>query len=366
METDPVEEIPDSLSEFRAQYLDYREGLRDHAPSTKRLKRRDRAAAAAFVQALQDAAGIDPYASRPSTEHLLARMERTPAVAAVPAVSASSSSVALSDAERTAQLRKLVPWDKATKRGWIPKDDLDAAERAACDLLEIAHLGEQPRFAYAARRTNHREQLTAEQMAWLGRVRQIARTQHTPRYNVQELATVAKRLPSELQDGPGSMSRAVELLAECGVRVVFCEGLPGGKLAGAVTFPPTGGPVIGLTTRGDRFDSIVYTLLHECAHLTLGHIDEQSGPILDNDDHPRVVEDPREQEANEQASRWLFPTGLNILAAYQDIDAAARQHSVHPSIIAGHIQHEADNWRMLNEYRCNVRSELRAAGLLST
>ena len=151
-----------------------------------------------------------------------------------------------------------------------------------------------------------------------------------------------------------------------GVRVVFCEGLPGGRLAGAVTFPPTGGPVIGLTTRGNRFDSVVYTLLHECAHLTLGHIDEQSGPILDNDDHPRVVEDPREQEANEQASRWLFPTGLNILAAYQDIDAAARQHSVHPSIIAGHIQHEADNWRMLNEYRCNVKSELRAAGLLST
>ena len=361
-----MEEIPDSLSEFRAQYLDYREGLRDHAPSTKRLKRRDRAAAAAFVQALQDAAGIDPYASRPSIEHLLARMERTPAVAAVPAVSAPSPSVALSDAERTAQLRKLVPWDKATKRGWIPKNDLDEAERAACDLLEIAHLGEQPRFAYAARRTNHREQLTAEQMAWLGRVRQIARTQHTPRYNVQGLATVAKRLPSELRDGPGSMKRAVELLAECGVGVVFCEGLPGGKLAGAVTFPPTGGPVIGLTTRGDRFDSVVYTLLHECAHLKLGHIDEQSGPILDNDDHPRVVEDPREQEANDQASRWLFPTGLNILAAYQDIDAAARQHSVHPSIVAGHIQHEADNWRMLNEYRCNVRSELRAAGLLST
>ena len=153
-------------------------------------------------------------------------------------------------------------------------------------------------------------------MAWLGRVRQIARTQQASRYDVQELATVAKCLPSEMQEGPGAMGRAVELLAECGVRVVFCEGLPGGKLAGAVTVPPTGGPVIGLTTRGDRFDSVVYTLLHECAHRTLGHIDEQSGPILDNEDHVRVAEDPREREANGQASRWLFPNRLNIAEAH--------------------------------------------------
>ena len=227
---------PDNLSKFRAAYLDYLEGDRDEPPSQDRLSDNERRIAQTFIQSSADAAGIDPYASRPSVEHLLARIEPGPAVAAVHAVPAPQSAVALSDAERTAQLRKLVPWDKATKRGWIPKNDLDAAEAAACDLLEVPHLGEQPRFAYAARRSNHREQLTAEQMAWLGRVRQIARTRHTPRYDVQELATVAKRLSSELQDGPRSMRQAVELLAECGVRVVFCEGLPGGKLAGAVTF----------------------------------------------------------------------------------------------------------------------------------
>ena len=360
-----MDEMPDTISEFRTQYLDYREGHRDQAPSTKRLKGQDRAAAEAFIQALDDAAGVDPHASRPSIEQLLARMNETPPVAAVPAVSAAQPAVALSGAERTARLRELLPWDKATKRGWIPTKDLDAAERAACDLLEIAHLREQPRFAYAARRTNHREQLTVEQMAWVGRIRQIARTKQVPSYEAQELATVARRLPSELQQGPGAMTRAVELLAGCGVRVVFCEGLPGGKLAGAVTFPD-GGPVIGLTTRGDRFDSVVYTLLHECAHLTLGHIDGQSGPILDNEDHARASDDPREQQANDQASCWLFPSGLDISTAYQDINAAARRHSVHPSIVAGHIQHEASNWRILNEHRCNVRQELRAAGLLST
>ena len=344
-------EMPNTLSEFRTQYLDYREGLRYHAPSTKRLKDRDRAAAETFAQVLQDAAGIDPCASRPSIETLLARMERTPA--------------ALSAVRRMARLHELLPWDKAVKRGWVPKDP-DAAVPAACDLLEIPHLDEQPRFAYAARRSNHRERLTTEQIAWLGRIRQIARTQSTPLYNAQELERVAMRLPSELQDGPSAMGRAVELLAECGVRVVFCEGLPGGKLAGAVTFSPAGGPVIGLTTLGDRFDSVVFTLLHECAHLTLGHIDEQSGPILDNEDHARVSEDPQEQQANDQASRWLFPHGLDIAAAYRDIDAAALQHSVHPSIVVGHLQHAAKNWWIFNKYRCSVRSALRAEGLLAT
>ena len=361
-----MDEMPDNLNEFRTQYLDYREGLRGQAPSTRRLTGPDRAAAEAFIQALEDTAGIDPYASRPSIEQLLARIQRQPATAAFAAESAPAPSVALSDSARSDRLRAVLPLVKARKRGWVPKAGLEETEAAVCDLLEIAHLGEQPRFAYAARRSNHRERLTLEQQAWLGRIRQIARAQQTPRYSVQELERVARRLPGELKDGPSAMRRAVELLAECGVRVVFCEGLPGGRLAGAVTFPPTGGPVIGLTTRGDRFDSVVYTLLHECAHLALGHIDEQSGPILDNEDHAQAADDPREQQANDQATRWLFPDGLDIPTAYQDVNAAARRHSVHPSCVAGHIQHEADNWRMLNEYRCKIREELKAAALLST
>ena len=366
MEKDPVDEMPDTISEFRTQYLDYREGHRDQAPSSKRLKGQDRAAAEAFIQALDDAAGVDPYASRPSIEQLLARMNQTLPVAAVPAASAAQPAVALSDAERRAQLRRALPLSKVRSRGWIPSTkDLDITEAAVCDLLEIPHLGEQPPFAYAARRSNTHEPITAEQVAWLGRVRKVAQIRQTPPYDISKLESAAGRVPRALRDGPRAMQRAVDLLAGCGVRVVFCQGLPGGKLAGAVTFLPDGGPAIGLTTRGDRFDSVVYTLLHECAHLTLGHIDAQSGPILDDENHAEASEDEREQQANDQATRWLFPGGLNIAAACRNIEAAAKRHSVHPSCVAGHIQHVADNWKMLNEHRCNVRDELEAVGLLS-
>ena len=356
---------PDNLSKFRAAYLDYLESDGLERPSQDRLSDKERRIAQAFIQSTADATGIDPYASRPSTEQLLARIQRAAPIAAFSAGPAAPSPVALSDAARMEWLRKSLPLDKAMRRGWIPKTDLDAAETAACDLLEIAHRGAESPFAYAARRSNQDGPLTLEQKAWLGRIRQIARTRHTPPFDPEALAASARRLPRELQGGPSGLNRAVELLALSGVRLVFCQGLPGGRLAGAVTILPDGGPVIGLTTRGDRFDRVVYTLLHECAHLTFRHITAESGPILDDEDHARTPEDEREQEANDQASRWLFPRGLDIAAALTDIVAAARRHTVHPSCVAGYIQHEADNWRILNEYRCNVRGELQAAGLLS-
>lgn len=356
---------PDNFSEFRAAYLDYLEGDRAEPPSQDRLSDKERPAAQAFIQATEDAAGIDPYATRPSVEQLLARIERRPAVAAIRAVPAAQTS-ALSDAERRSQLRKVLPLAKVRSQGWIPSTkDLGVIEAAVCELLEIPHLGEQPPFAYAARRSNTHEPITPEQTAWLGRVRKIAQTQQTPQYDAAGLESAAAHLPRAVRDGPSKMRRAVDLLAGCGVRLVFCKGLPGGKLAGAVTFLPDGVPVIGLTTRGDRFDSVVYTLLHECAHLTLGHIDPQSGPILDDENHATATEDEREREANNQATRWLFPHGLNIAAAIRDIDATAKRHAVHPSCVAGHIQHVADNWKMLNQYRYNARADLRAAGLLS-
>ena len=61
---------PETLSKFRAAYLDYREGLVGEPPSFERLSGRDRRTAEAFIESAQAAAGIDPYASRPSLEQL--------------------------------------------------------------------------------------------------------------------------------------------------------------------------------------------------------------------------------------------------------------------------------------------------------
>lgn len=360
-----MEKGPLSLSEFRQQYLDYREGKRDTAPSTDGLETADQRAADEIVQLLDEATGVDPRASGPSIEQLLVRLQRAPVVAPVPpAVGAPPAKVPPAEIRRE-RLQRVVPLQKATTRGWLPRGALDDVEAAVRDLLEVDDLSDDPPFAVAARRSNQEEPISAEQRAWLGRIRQIARQRTVPEYEPRELEAVAARLPSVLQDGPRAIPRAVELLAEAGVRVVFCEGLPGGRLAGAVTLMPDSGPVIGLTTRGDRFDGVAFTLLHECAHLVRGHIGPDSPPLLDDESHARDQDDPREIEANELASRWMFPSGLDIAAAYDDIEAAAHRHRVHPSCVAGRIQHESGDWKMLREHRCKVRDDLKELDLLA-
>ena len=148
---------------------------------------------------------------------------------------------------------------------------------------------------------------------------------------------------------------------------MFAEGLPGGKLAGAVTFLSDERPTIGLTTIGDRFDSLVFTLLHECAHLTLGHIGPQTEAIIDENvpQGNTRSENPDEAAANRQASEWLFPNGFHTKTVNaQTILHTAAQHSVHPSCVIGRIQHDTQNWSLHRASIPKVRDGLKAAGLI--
>ena len=62
----------DDLSKFRDAFLDYLEGDRDEPPALEDLPGEQRRAAEAFIESITAARGVDPYASRPSSEELLA------------------------------------------------------------------------------------------------------------------------------------------------------------------------------------------------------------------------------------------------------------------------------------------------------
>ena len=278
----------------------------------------------------------------------------------------AANRVDLTPVARRARLRNVIPLAEVRSRGWIPDTrDLDETESAVCCLLEIESLEEKPAFALAARRLNRMEPITIKQSAWLGRVRRVAEAQQVERFDAEALGALAPRLPRMLRDGPDELARLPALLGECGVCLVFCEGLRGGKLDGAVTFLGDGRPVIGLTTRNNRFDSLLFTLLHECAHLTLGHITPQSGAILD-DDVTEAKTDPDEIAADEQASTWLFPGKLRIRStSVSEIVQAATDHNVHPSVVIGQIQRLTDNWSLHRAHIPRVRPTLLDEGLMS-
>ena len=67
----------DDLRRFKDAYLDYLEGDRDEAPALEDLPGEQRRAAEAFIESITAARGVDPYASRPSIEQLLAWRSQT-------------------------------------------------------------------------------------------------------------------------------------------------------------------------------------------------------------------------------------------------------------------------------------------------
>ena len=281
----------------------------------------------------------------------------------------SATSQDMTPVARRARLRGRLPLAEVRSRGWIPDStDLDVTEAAVCELLEVPSLDDPCQFLIAARRSNTDEPVSDKQVAWLGHVRQMAEKQDVGEYNRSALESLAADLPRAAQAGPDVLPRLPGLLGECGVCLVFAEGLRGGKLDGAVTVLRDERPVIGLTTRGNRFDSVLYTLLHECAHLTLGHV----GPGPDtpttiyDDDLFEESEDAREQEADEQVSEWLFPGGFQCSSmSVPSIVEAATHYEVHPSVVIGHIHYETKKFHLHRSQIPKAKPTLEYAGLLS-
>lgn len=276
------------------------------------------------------------------------------------------AAVSPSPIARRARLRELIPLAKARSRAWLSTtDDLDRLESEVCDFLEMSSIYDSPSFALAARRSNSSDPISPEQVAWLAHIRTVARSHQVAPLDLSALEVVAGELPKRAAAGPSVLVEVPALFAECGVVIVFAEGLPGGKLDGAVSFLDGGQPVIGLTTRGDRFDSVLFTLLHECAHLTLQHITPDGQSIMD-DDVVATQTDPNEVAANDQASAWLFPGGFRIESpSIPSIVGASQLYGVHPSVVVGQVQRQTQNWSRYRSKIPKVRPYLLEAGLLS-
>ncbi len=236
---------------------------------------------------------------------------------------------------RLARLREKVPLRELRKRGWIrDTDDIDGLESEVVELLRPLEVAD---FAAAARKTDADVPFTPEQRAWLARVVQRAASRDVKPFDrvaLIELANDLRRLqPDEL---PGLEQR----LWGCGVVLVVEAQLPGSKLDGASIRTLSGASIIGMTTRGDRFDIFVWTLLHEIAHLVLGHVDIAS--IRLDEDLGAGEESVKEKEANDQADRWLFPDGFTTPPppySMASVVRAASSYGVHFSLLAGRLQH---------------------------
>lgn len=141
-------------------------------------------------------------------------------------------------------------------------------------------------------------------------------------------------------------------LASKGIILVTERHLQGTYLDGAAMLLESGNPVIGLTLRYDRLDNFFYVLFHELGHV-FQHLFQSLG--LDFfDEEGSNVSDELEVEADKFAlnsliseENWDSCLSRYLLTEISVVNDANRL-GVHPSIVAGRIRKERNNYLILN------------------
>ena len=270
---------------------------------------------------------------------------------------AKSNRGPVTEVTRRSRLRSRVPVAELRQRGWLPDtNDIGSLEGAVKDLLGISDLDAEPQFAVAARRSDAAVSFSPQQTAWLARLRLVAHTRAVAAFDPSSVCELAGNLVHLIHD-PTDLGQLEGWLAEAGVILVTLLPLKSSKLDGAVMMLDNGSPVIGLTSRGDRMDGYVFTLLHELAHLCLGHL-EAGAVRADEDIITATGLDGSEAEANQQASEWIIPEETPLPAGRPSMATVlqiAGRHRIHASFVIGRVQRTRQDWGLLRRSIPRVR-----------
>lgn len=241
---------------------------------------------------------------------------------------------------RRRQLYELLPVNDLIRRGWVRDgESIEELESAIYAFVggDPARIVPSVSFRHTAARTPEH----AAQVAWVLRVQQLAAQQRVPRF---DRAKLAEALPAirALAATAEQLAAIPSLLNTLGIRFVILPALPKTFIDGAVCDVDTT-PTIALTLRYDRIDSFWFTLMHELAHLVLGH----TALHLDRMDDDTQQCEAQEVAANEQARGWLinqqalktFIARVKPYFAKEKVIRFAAEQHVHPGIVVGQLMY---------------------------
>ena len=160
---------------------------------------------------------------------------------------------------------------------------------------------------------------------------------------------------SRFEHGP---RLAHEYLADIGIVLVIEDHFKKTYLDGAAMLDGDT-PVVALTLRHDRIDNFWFALIHELVHVDK-HLNPSHLFIADNlDDKTRSSLE--ETEADAGAREALIPltewdnSAVKINPTVKNAMLLADKLRIHPSIVAGRVRYETENWRLLNGLTAEVR-----------
>jgi HTH-type transcriptional regulator/antitoxin HigA len=262
-----------------------------------------------------------------------------------------------------AKLRSQFPVREIIKRGWIPaSENAETLQSNVYRFWVIESEDERPKLAYAAKKSAADSPLTRVQEAWLLRVIHLARGMPIPPFNEGLLRSKLDEIHACMIE-PQEIRRIPSLLAECGVRLVIVEPLPGSAIDGVTTWLDPKSPVIGLSLLRDRIDNFWFVLRHEIEHVL--RKDGRSFPVVDQFDaeNQNPNKSAEELAANEAAAEFCVPqadldewiTRVKPIYSDEKLLGFAAEHQIHPGIVAGQVRNRLKRWNLFTKYLEKVR-----------
>lgn len=264
---------------------------------------------------------------------------------------------------RKAKLVSTYPMRDMIKRGWIdPDEDI---ETQVASFFGVAAIDEVPHLEHAGKKSSYTD-IPPPQLAWLFRVRQIAREMVVSKYSESALRATLPRLQA-LMTAPEEARQVPRLLAECGVRFVLVQSLPSAKIDG-VCFWIDGSPVVGMSLRFDRIDNFWFVLGHELEHVLRGH--GRVTPVIDDLEGERGGDGnglpEEERQANAAGSEFCVPKAQldSWIArkapffAERDLIGFAKRLQIHPGIAAGQLRNRTSNYKIFSRHLVKVSPSL--------
>jgi HTH-type transcriptional regulator / antitoxin HigA len=263
------------------------------------------------------------------------------------------------------------PVREMLRRGWVcASDNIDVLEQRFCEFFAIPDLSADPQLCHSAKKTHASTNVTPLQLAWLFRAKAFASKQAVPNYSRAKLQVALGELKRLLR-AVEHVSRAPQLLAKAGVRLVFIESMPGSKLDGACFWLDDNQPVIAMTLRYDRIDNFWFVLRHEIEHVLREDGKAAKQAVIDSDVGQDTGGLPEcEQLANAAATEFCVPsaqfqTFIDRMHPYFSEEALldfAHQVNTHPGLVVGQLQRKLDRHNFLRKHQVKVRALLIASG----
>lgn len=271
-----------------------------------------------------------------------------------------------------ARIISVYPLRDMLKRGWIwieDTEDPQELEKKMCDFFDAKTINQIPHLSHAAKRTPL-ETIPASQLAWLFRVKQIAKEMPTPAFSRNRLIDAIEQMKQYLGNRE-EVRHVPKLLHDAGVRYVIVEGLPGSKIDGVCFWLNKKSPVIGMALRFDRIDNFWFVLRHECAHVL--HCHGREVAIIDAElEGAGRNEEQEEQVANREAADFCVPQArMNSFYlrkapffSERDVVAFSKLLRIHPGLVVGQLHKRLARYNLLRNHLVPVRDQIEGDAMI--